>query len=185
MKSTKRVSPILGSVFLLSVFMLLTAVYPALGETLDETINVSKVGTQYKVNFTGGTAANSITLNLTMYDGQCENIKYANGAGGQITVRNTSSPVGHSAKPDVVVATGQTSSLIPLCCRADEGQWLFEVGDGPGGSTDAVVTVNVTCEAPVPTLSEWALIVFTVLILSLMLVAIVRYRRRANAAQAW
>jgi heme/copper-type cytochrome/quinol oxidase subunit 2 len=179
MKSMTRVSPIFRSAFLLSVFVLLTAVSPALGETLNEAITVTKVGTQYKVNFTGQTAANSITLNLNLAPGACENILYANGAGSQVTIRNTSSPIGQPTKPEVVVLAGQTSVPTPLCCLADVGQWLFEVGDGPGGDPDAVVTINVTC--PVPTLSEWAMIVFSVLLLGMMTYYVVRRRRTAHS----
>jgi hypothetical protein len=183
MKSTKRISLIFGSAFLLSVFMLLTAVSPALGETQDETITVTKPtppGNQYKVNFTGQAAANAITLNLDMYPASCENIRYANATTGQVTIRNTSSPAGQPLKPNVVVAASQTSTPTPMCCPNDVGQWLFEVGDGIGGDPDAVVTINVTCNK-IPTLSEWAMIIFSVVLLGLMTYYVIRRRRVANS----
>jgi len=62
---------------------------------------------------------------------------------------------------------------MTFTCDADEGDgWIIEIGDGAGGNTDAILTLNINCV--VPTLSEWGLIIFSLLILTLGTVVVVR-----------
>ena len=158
--------------------LFLLACFPASlqGDVLDETLTVTKDGTQYKLNTTGEDPADRVEVKIVLNEGECENIRFANASGGEVTIRNTSSPAGQDLKDDVVVQNGETSDPIPFCCNADHGTWLFEVGDGVGGDTDAVLEVILHCRGIIPTVSAWGLVVMLLLMVAAGTVVI---RRRA------
>ena len=155
-----------------------------LAESVEVIYEITLSGSQYKITEPGGSPANSASRFISLANGNCKNIVFANSTPAQITVRNTTSPTGHGAKPNAVIPSGGTLLGMTFCCPADgsDETWVIEIGDGAGGNTDAILDVQVNCE--VPTLSEWGMIIFSLLILTLATVVVVRRKTTAVVAGA-
>jgi hypothetical protein len=151
---------------LATMSLLVAAAQPALagGEFTiqDITFTVTKVGAQYRINQSGGPVTDILKIDIPLANSNCDNIDFANsGTGGAITARNTQSPPGQPKKANVSANNNATTPQVQFCCTADHGEWRFEIGDGVGGSVDAVLIVNVRCHDAVPSTGTFGLLVLT------------------------
>jgi len=146
------------------------------GQERDKRIWVRLNGNQYEMRLPGDPtwkAAGVVTI--SKIPGLSEDVVFRNVSGGAISVVNTSSPDG--LKPDVNIPDAGEGS-ITFTCAADEGTWVFDVGDGGGAGTEAILTVEVICRY-VPTLTPYGL---GVLILLLIVSTIWVLRRQRAVA---
>lgn len=169
-------------IYLTAVLMIVLWAGSAYAESEATTYQVTLVGSQYKITPPGSSAVNTYTQWLSLANGSSELIYFSNGTAARIVARNTASPSGQPLKDSVWVVSGTTPAMT-FTCSADGGNgWIIQIGDGVGGNTDAVLTLNISCA--VPTLSEWGMIIFSLLILTLGTVVVVRRRTVAAVAGA-
>lgn len=166
---------------LTAMMMILVWVSTAYAESEYTGYQITLVGGQYKIKAPGKSPVNSITRKLILGNGDSEVIDFANATTAGIDARNTATPIGLTQKATVSAGIGGTTPPMTFACSADGGNgWIIEIGDGAGGNTDAILNINVECA--IPTLSEWGLIIFSLLILTLATVVIVR--RKTTLATA-
>lgn len=144
---------------------------PAFAQSRGDTVTITNPS---------GTAlvADKPIVTLNMKTGQSDTVAFKNSTSATMHVDNTSWPDGTGDKDngghDVIVDSQEPYTFK---CDEDEGNWTFTITQAGADPVNVTVTINCT---PIPTVSEWGLIVLTLLLLTGG--AVVLRRRRAAAA---
>ena len=125
-------------------FMLLPATAPADPDMPDRILQVtySDLGDGHYGLIFPGPEGN----NMELATGNSERIKFENQTSQTIQVRNTASPPGRPLQgTDPLIPPGTNSIDYAFTCDGDEGDWVFEIGDGPGGAEDCLFILSLIC----------------------------------------
>jgi len=132
--------------------------------------------------------ANGVDPILYIFSGG-NTVTISNGTGAILTLDEIQTPAGSPVpakiNPDPQPLAIGGSKVITFTCPQDVtgaapgNWWIFDAGDGPGGSSDATIQVQVNC--PVPALSNWGILIFALLLLPLGWFIHRRSRRRSTS----
>ena len=132
------------AVFAIS-FALRPATVPADPNNPDRSYEVTLQGGEYRLRAPGEQETHStISDGISLVAPDCETIRFNNQTGGNLTMRNTQSPPSVTLMPELHAGPGEELGYT-LCCDAHAGMWIFEIGDGTGGSEDAVLIFTLEC----------------------------------------
>jgi len=125
-----------------------------------QTIDITKVSGNLKAN-------GQSPLTIDIYPPYCPNTYdidfFNNNTGITLRIRNTVWPGTNQFPQQNGIANNTSSNKYSFCCSRDGGRWEFMVEENTTGNPAVQVIVIAHC--PIPSLSNWGIIILIALII--------------------